>query len=117
MITIDVRNFFDKPIKNNLKTLNNIRKIATSPGDNYTTACLLDYNYFNNCYKVIAIDLSKQQALAADLKVILQEIYLEKKIKIQLCYHYWRSKRNYFKFFTRNCDNVVNSFCVNIISV
>ena len=60
----------------------------TSPGDNYTSACLLDYNYFNNCYKVIAIDLSKQQTLVADLKVILQEIYLEKKMKIQQCYHY-----------------------------
>ena len=34
--------------------------------------CLLDYTYFKNDYKVIAIDLSKQQALDADPKAIQQ---------------------------------------------
>ena len=57
---IDRRMFFDKPVKNNLITYNNIQKIATGQGDDYTTGCLLDYNYFNNYYKVIAIDLSKK---------------------------------------------------------
>ena len=37
----------------------NIRKIATDKGDDYTTGCLLDYSYFNTNYKMIAIDLSK----------------------------------------------------------
>ena len=40
-------------------------------GDEYTTDCLLDHNYFKNFYKMIAaIDLSKQQALDDDLKAI-----------------------------------------------
>ena len=56
---IDGRNFFDQPIKNDLKTYN-IGKIATSEDDDYTTGCLLDYPYFKNYYKLIAIDLSKQ---------------------------------------------------------
>ena len=34
--------------------------------------CLLDYNYFNNYYKMIAINLSKQQAPDVDLKAIQQ---------------------------------------------
>ena len=68
----DRRNFFDQPIKNNLITYDNIRKIATGQGDDYTTGCLLDYNYFSNYYKMIAIDLSKQQALDADPKEIQQ---------------------------------------------
>ena len=51
-------------------TYDNIRKIATGQGDEYTSGCLLDYNYFKNCYKMIAIDLSKQQALNADRKAI-----------------------------------------------
>ena len=34
--------------------------------------CLLDYPYFENHYKMIAIDLSKQQALDADPKAIQQ---------------------------------------------
>ena len=41
-IMIDEKYFFDKPIKNNKVTYENIRKIATSQGDDYTTGCLLD---------------------------------------------------------------------------
>ena len=41
-------------------------------GDDYTTGCLLDCPYFENHYKVIAIDLSKQQALDADPRAIQQ---------------------------------------------
>ena len=48
------------------------KKIATGHGDDYTTGCLLDYNYFKNYYKMIAIDLSKQQALDDDPKAIQQ---------------------------------------------
>ena len=67
---IDGKNFFDQPINSNLKTYENIRKIATGQGDDYTTGCLLDYIYFKNYYKMIVVDLSKQQALDADPKVI-----------------------------------------------
>ena len=38
--------FLDQPIKNNIKTYENIRKITTVQGDDYTTSCLLNYNYF-----------------------------------------------------------------------
>ena len=58
-VLIDGRNFFDQPIKNDLKTYDNIRNIATGQGDNYTRGCLLDYPYFKKYYKLIAIDLSK----------------------------------------------------------
>ena len=64
--------FFDQPIKNNKITYENIRKIATGQGDDYTTGCLLDYTYFKNYYKMIVVDLSKQQALDADPKAIQQ---------------------------------------------
>ena len=43
---------------------------VTSQGDDYTNGCLLDYSYFNNYYKMIATDLSKQQALDPDPKAI-----------------------------------------------
>ena len=69
---IDGQNFSDQPVKNNLITYDNIRKIATGQGDDYATGCLLDYNYFDNYYKMIAIDLSEQQALYADPKAIEQ---------------------------------------------
>ena len=51
---IDGKNVFDQPVKSNKVTYENIRKIATGQGDDYTTGCLL---------KMIAVDLSKQEAL------------------------------------------------------
>ena len=58
-VIIDRKNSFDQPIKDNKVTYENIRKIATGQGDDYTTGCLLDYTYFKNCYKMIVVDLSK----------------------------------------------------------
>ena len=71
-VMIDGKNLFDQPVKNNKVTYENIRKIATGQGDDYTTGCLLDYIYFKNYYKMIVVDLSKQQALDADPKAIQQ---------------------------------------------
>ena len=69
-VMIDGRNFFDQPINSMTKTYENIRKIAMGQGDDYITGCLLDYTYFKENYKLIAIDLSKQQALDADSRAI-----------------------------------------------
>ena len=71
-VMINRENFFDQPVKNNKVTYENIRKIATGHGDDYTTGCLLDYPYFKDSYKMIAIDLAKQQALEADPRAIQQ---------------------------------------------
>ena len=65
-VMIDDKNFFDQPINSMTKAYENIRKIATGQVDDYTTGCLLDFSYFKDHYKMIAIDLSKQQALDAD---------------------------------------------------
>ena len=59
-VMIDGKNFFDQPINNMFKTDENIRKIATGQGDDYTTGCLLDYTYFKKYCKMIAVDLSRQ---------------------------------------------------------
>ena len=80
-VMIDGKNFFDQPVKNDKVTYENIRKIATGWGDDYTTGCLLDYIYFKNYYKMIAVDLSKQQALDADPKAI-QQINFKANLKI-----------------------------------
>ena len=49
-----------------------MKTFEISQGDDYTIGCLLDYNYFKEHYKLIAIDLSKQQAFDADLKAMQQ---------------------------------------------
>ena len=69
---IDGQNFFDQPVKNNLRTYENVRRIATGRGDDYTTGCLLGCNYLNKHYEMMATDLSKQQELDADPKAIQQ---------------------------------------------
>ena len=71
-IMISGENVFDQPIKNNKVTHENIKKIATGEGDDYTTGYLLDYSYFMDTYKMIAVDLSKQQVLDAGPRAIPQ---------------------------------------------
>ena len=71
-VMINGESFFDQSIKKNKVTYENIRKVATGKGDDYKTECLLDYPYFKDSYKMIAIDLNKQQALDADPRAIQQ---------------------------------------------
>ena len=69
---IDGKNFFDQLVKNNIRTYYNIWETWTGQGDDCTTGCLLDYNYFKEHYKIIVIDLTKQQELDSDPKVVQQ---------------------------------------------
>ena len=68
----DRRNFFDQPVDSMVKTYENITKVAIGHGDDYTIGCILDYSYFKEIYKMIAIDLSRQQELDADPRAIQQ---------------------------------------------
>ena len=70
MLWLMEKNVFDKPIKNDKATYENFTKIATGQWNDYATGCLLDYIYFQNCYKMIVVDLSNQRALDADAKAI-----------------------------------------------
>ena len=65
-VLVDGRNFYDQPINDE------ISKIVTGKGDDYTTGCLLDYQYFKDYYKLIAAYLSKQKELDADPTTIQQ---------------------------------------------
>ena len=71
-VVFDGRNLFDQPINSMAKTYENIRKIATSQGDDYTTGCLLDYPFVKDHYNMMSINLHKQKALDADPRAIQQ---------------------------------------------
>ena len=71
-VMIDGKKYFDQAINNDFKPYENIRRIATGPGDDYTTGFLLGDPYLKENYKMIAIDLSKQQALGADPRATQQ---------------------------------------------
>ena len=63
---IDGRNFYDQPVSDQTRKHNDVRKITTGKGDDFTTGCLLDYDYFLKHYQLVAINLSKQKELHAD---------------------------------------------------
>ena len=96
-IVINGENFFDQPIKNNKVTYDNITKIAAGQGDDYTTGFLLDYPYFKDTYKMIAVDLSKQQALDADPRAIQQVNFTAN-----------LDRAGNTRLFTRNSKSIVN---------
>ena len=69
-VMINGKNYFDELVQNDKVTYENIRKVTIGQGDDDTAGCLLDYTYFRKYYKMVAIDLSKQQVLDADPKAI-----------------------------------------------
>ena len=76
----DRKNFYDQPINDSIKQNDEVRKISTEQGHDYTTGWLLDSAYFEQTQRLIAADLSKQKALDADSRAI-QEIIFTGKIK------------------------------------
>ena len=98
---IDGKNFFDQPINNMIKTYENIRKITIGQGDDYTTGCLLDYTYFKKYYKMIAVDLRKQQALDADCFTIQQNDFtanLDRANNTRIYFIFEEAKETVFEF-------------------
>ena len=71
-VIIDGRNFYDNPIENNIEKYRELKKVMIGKGEDYTTGSLLDFNYFDKHYKLIAVDLSKQKELDADPRAIQQ---------------------------------------------
>ena len=69
-VLIDVQNVFDLPVKSNMRTYDNIWKIAIGQGYDYTTGCSLDYPYFKEHYKMLVIYFGKQHVLDTNPKTI-----------------------------------------------
>ena len=92
-----------------------ISKFATGQGDDYTTGCSLDYLHFKEHYKMIAIDLRKQQVLDADPKAI-QQINFTRNLDrdADTTMFFIRRSKNHFRFFTTNHESIVILFCFNM---
>ena len=98
-VLIEGRNFYDHPISDQIEKYDEIRKIATGKGDDYTTGCLLDYQYFKDHYQLIAVDLSEQKELDADLRAIQHiEFYGMLKTNSQVCTVLEKSKETVLEF-------------------
>ena len=71
-VIIDGRNFYDNPIEIDVGKYRELKKVMIGKGEDYTTGSLLDYNYSDKHYKLVAVDLSKQKELDADPRAIQQ---------------------------------------------
>ena len=113
---IDGKNFFDQPINNMVKTYENIRKTTIDQGDDYATGFLLDYTYSKKYYKMIAVDLSKSQALDADPKATQQINFtanLDRNGNSRFSFILEEAKETVFLIFTRNCKSLMNVILLN----
>ena len=108
---IDGKNFFDQPIKDNKATYENITKITTCQGDDYIPGCLLEYPYFKDSWKMIAVDLSKQQALDAGPRAIQQINFttnLDRSGNTRIFFIPEEAKETILDFSKRNCKSIMN---------
>ena len=71
-VIINGRNVYDNPIESDIEKYRELKKVMIGKGEDYTTGSLLDYDYFNKHYKLVAVDLSKQKELDADPRAIQQ---------------------------------------------
>ena len=71
-VNIDGRNFYDNPIESDIEKYRELKKVMIGKGEDYTTGSLLDFNYFDKHYKLVAVDLSKQKELDVDPRAIQQ---------------------------------------------
>ena len=58
---INGKNFYDQPVDYEIKRYEDIRKLTTEQGEDYTTGCLVGYDYIKNHYRIIAVDLSRKK--------------------------------------------------------
>ena len=71
-VIIDGQNFYDNPIESDIEKYRELKQVMIGKGEDYTTGSLLDFNYFNKHYELVAADLSKQKELDADPRAIQQ---------------------------------------------
>ena len=111
-IEIDGRNFYGQSINNQeindlIKQYDELRKISTGQGDDYTTGCLLDFAYFEKNYRLIAADLSKQKALDADSRAIQQIIFTGKTSQAAIIYYIYEKAKEAILQFSKGTTKVL----------
>ena len=104
-VIIDKLAFFDLPIKTEEEAYEKI--IDISRNNEYTTGNLLDYDYFKKCYKLIAIDLSKQQVLQENEDLIQQIKFTGKLQEAANVFIIIEKKDNTILEISKNLANVI----------
>ena len=103
-VIIDKLAFFDLPIKTEEEAYEKI--IDISRNNEYTTGNLLDYDYFKKYYKLIAIDLNKQQVLQENEDLIQQINFIRRFTEAANVFIIIEKKENTILEFSQNFANV-----------
>ena len=106
-IKIDGRNFYDQPINDLIKQYDEVRKISTGQGDDYTSDCLLNFVCFKRNCRLITADLSKQKVLDANPRVIQQIIFTGKAIQNIVVYYILEQSKETMLNFSKSTTNVL----------
>ena len=104
-VIIDKLAFFDLPIKTEEEAYEKI--IDISRNNEYTTGNLLDYDYFKKYYKLIAIDLSKQQVLQENDDLIQKNNFIGRLENAANVFIIIEKKENTILEFSQNFANVI----------
>ena len=106
---INATHFYNLPNGDQMKKYDEIRKIVRGQGHDYTTGCLLQYQYFKDQYKLLVLDLSKQKKLDTDPRAIQQtEFYGMLKTNSEVCTILEKKKRNSIRILQRSSNSFVN---------
>ena len=106
-IEIDGTDFYDQPTNDAIKQYYELRKVSTGQGDDYTTGCLLDFAYFEKNYRLVAADLTKQNGLDADQRVIQQIIFTGKVSGYIAVYYILEQSKETILKFSKGTTNVL----------
>ena len=104
-VIIDKLAFLDLPLKTEEEAYEKI--IDISRNNEYTTGNLLDYDYFKKHYKLIAIDLSKQQVLQENEELIQQINFIGRLTEAANVFIIIKKKENTILEFSENFPNVI----------
>ena len=61
-VLVDGKKFYDQPINDKMEQYDEVRKVSTGKGHDYTTTCLLNYAYFKDNYRLIVVNLSNKKS-------------------------------------------------------
>ena len=115
-VIIDGKPFFEIPVKNKEETYEKV--IEISKNSDYTTGSLLDYKYFKDHHKLIAVDLRKQSEL--ENSGIKQQInFIGRLNQKATMFFIIKKRRNYYRFFTKffsNCIKMESQKILNLLN-
>ena len=121
---INGKNFYDQPVYSDIKRYEESRKSTAGQDEDYTTGCLLDYDYIKNHFRVVTVDLCRQKELDADPKAIQQIEFVGQSKKLDAddsatdagdgqsmfgLINFRKHQRNKIKIFSMKCNSITKN--------